>query len=67
MSADRYWVTVRQVCTDKQIRILELRELHGFSLRVIALMTGSSLSTVRGHLDAGHRRIDNAFREESRA
>jgi hypothetical protein len=51
------------VCTEKQIAVLELRGRHGFSLRGIALATGSSLSTVRGHLDAAHWRIDNGLRE----
>jgi DNA-directed RNA polymerase specialized sigma24 family protein len=61
-STDPYWQTAHNVCTAKQLRMLELRERYGFSLRGIALATGSSLSTVRGHLEAAHRRIDRALR-----
>jgi DNA-directed RNA polymerase specialized sigma24 family protein len=59
---DLYWTTALNVCTVKQLRTLELRERYGFSLRGIALATGTSLSTVRGHPDAAHRRIDRALR-----
>ena len=32
-SPDLYWTTAREVCTQKQLRMLELRERYGFSLR----------------------------------
>jgi DNA-directed RNA polymerase specialized sigma24 family protein len=64
---DLYWTTAQNVCTAKQLRMLELRERYGFSLRGIALATGSSLSTVSGHLEAAHRRIDRALRDEAQA
>jgi DNA-directed RNA polymerase specialized sigma24 family protein len=63
--ADLYWQTARAVCTEKQLRVLELRERHGFSLRTIALATGSALWTVRDHVDAAHRRIYNALEEQA--
>lgn len=61
-----YWTIAAKVCTPKQLRVLELRERHGFSLRTTALATRSSISTVRGHLDAAHRRIDLALEEAPR-
>jgi DNA-directed RNA polymerase specialized sigma24 family protein len=62
-----YWDTARNVCTPKQYDMLELRKRHGLSLRTIALATGSSLSTVRGHLEGARRRIDRALRDEVQA
>lgn len=60
---DLFWTTAREACTAKQLRVLELRVHYGLSLRTVALATGSSLSTVRGHLDAAYRRIDLALQE----
>ena len=61
-ASDPYWDTARAVSTAKQLRILELREAHGFSLRTISFAMDVSLSTVRDHLDAAHRRVDHALR-----
>jgi DNA-directed RNA polymerase specialized sigma24 family protein len=57
VSADPYWVTARAVCTEKQLRVLELRELHGLSLRQISWTCRISVRTVRDQLDAAHLRI----------
>ena len=62
LEAVDYWQVAAKVCTAKQLHLLQLRERHGLSLRTISLATGSSLSTGRGHLDAAHRRIDQALR-----
>jgi hypothetical protein len=64
-ASDLYWSTASAVCTAKQLRILELREAHGFSLRTISFAVCVSLSTVRDHVDAAHRRIDRALRASS--
>lgn len=59
---DLYWQVAREVCTEKQLRVLELREKHGFSLRQIALACDTSHSNVVGHLEAAHRNINKALR-----
>lgn len=59
---DEYWQTAGEVCTAKQLRVLELREKHGFSLRQIALACDISLGTVRIHLEAAHRNIHKALK-----
>jgi DNA-directed RNA polymerase specialized sigma24 family protein len=63
LPTDLYWDTAKSVCTAKQLRVLELREAYGFSLRTIALAVDASPSTVRDHIFAAHRRIDHALRE----
>ena len=60
--SDPFWDTAREVCTEKQLRVLTLREKHGFSLRQIALACDISLSMVRDHLAAAHHNIDKALR-----
>lgn len=62
---DTYWMTAEAVCTAKQLRVLELREKHGFSLRQIALTCDIDPGTVRVHLDAAHRNIHKALRAAS--
>lgn len=54
---DRYWQVAREVCTQKQFRLLELRERHGHSLRQTSLAVGVSVSTVRSQIQAAHHRI----------
>jgi DNA-directed RNA polymerase specialized sigma24 family protein len=53
------WQVAGDVLTDKQLRILELRERHGFSWRQIAYMVNVDVSTVRGHYNAAIRKIHN--------
>lgn len=45
------------VLTDTQLRVFELRELHGCSWNQIAYMTDRAQATVRGHYQAAVRRI----------
>lgn len=58
-----FWETAGIVCTAKQLRVLELRDRHGFSLSLISLTTRVSIRTVRNQLDAARQKIDNALRE----
>lgn len=58
--SDLFWLTAQNVCTPKQLVVLELRE-RGFSLRMTALATGQSVSTVRDHLAAAQRNVDHAL------
>lgn len=56
------WETVaRQVCTERQLQILQLREKHGLSWHVIALTTNLGHSTVRGHYRAAVHNIHAAM------
>jgi DNA-directed RNA polymerase specialized sigma24 family protein len=48
------------------LRLLELREGDGFSLRAVAAMSEVSLSTVRDQIAAAHRRIGNALEPSRR-
>lgn len=58
-----YWQTAHTACTPKQLRILELREIHGFTLRQIAYTTELSIGTVRMHLDAARHNIRRTLKE----
>jgi len=53
-----FWLIAAKACTPKQVRILELRERHGFSLVQIAFATRVSVSTVRSQLRAAYHNID---------
>lgn len=57
-AAAEWWDVAGRVCTAKQLRILELRERHGFSLTQIAYATRLSVSTVRSQLRAAYHNID---------
>jgi len=59
---DPYWDIAAEVCTEKQLRVLELKEKHGFSLRQIALTCDIAVGTVRVHLEAAYRNIHKALR-----
>lgn len=63
--SDPFWQTAREVCTAKQLRVLELRERHGFSLRQVALACDISLGTVRVHLEAAHRNVHKALKAKA--
>jgi DNA-directed RNA polymerase specialized sigma24 family protein len=58
-----YWAAAREVLTDKQFRILELRDRHGFSLRQIAHATGVGVPTVRSSLAAARHKLNLALKE----
>jgi DNA-directed RNA polymerase specialized sigma24 family protein len=45
------------ILTEKQYRVLELREKHGMSWRVIGAMTNTDQATVRGHHQAAVRKL----------
>lgn len=63
MTDPLYWQTAERVCTPKQLRVLELRDRHGFSLRTISLTTGQSVWTVRTHLERARQQIALALKE----
>lgn len=63
MTDDRYWQTAQTVCTPKQLRILELRERHGFSLRHTAHACDISIRTVRVQIESAHHKINLALKE----
>ncbi len=46
-----------EVCTPLQLRVLTLRERHGFTWNQIAAATGGHPSTVRGHHKSAIRRL----------
>lgn len=60
MTAD-YWAVAREVCTEKQLRVLELRERRGMSLYAIGHALDLSPSTVRGHLRDATRKVRRAL------
>jgi len=53
------WTTAREdgVLTDRQLQVLELRELHGCTWNQIAYMTDLDQATVRGHYRRAQRRL----------
>lgn len=57
-SSSEFWLAAERACTAKQLRVLELRERHGFSLTQIAYATRLSVSTVRSQLRAAYHNID---------
>ena len=61
------WDIARQpgVLTVKQLRVLELREIHQFSWRQIAYMTSTDYSNVRGHYNAAQRRLHDHIAQET--
>ncbi len=53
------WQIAREpnVLTQKQLEILELRELHGCTWNQISFMKNLDQSTVRGHYNRARRRL----------
>lgn len=53
------WNLAREhgVLTERQLRVLELRELHGCTWNQIAYMTDTDQATVRGHHRRAQRRL----------
>ena len=53
------WSIAREpdVLTDRQLHILELRELHGCTWNQISYMTDLDQATVRGHYRRAQRRL----------
>ncbi len=53
------WVIARKpdVLTERQLRVLELRELHGCTWNQISYMLDLDQSTVRGHYNRARRRL----------
>lgn len=53
------WDLAREpgVLTEPQLRVLELRELHGCTWNQIAYMTDRDQATVRGHYQRAQRRL----------
>lgn len=59
------WNLAGEALTPKQLRVLELREKHGFSIYQIAYAVDISASTVRGHLRAAHHNLGRALVERN--
>ncbi len=53
------WTIAREegVLTERQLRVLELRELHGCTWNQIVWMMGLDQSTVRGHYQRAQRKL----------
>jgi DNA-binding NarL/FixJ family response regulator len=53
------WDLAREpgILTDRQLRVLELRELHGSTWNQISYMLDLDQSTVRGHYRRAQRRL----------
>lgn len=64
MNGDTYWTIAGEVCTAKQLQILELKHRHGWALRPIAAHLGISLGTVRDHLARGEQKIAIRMRDD---
>jgi len=62
-----FWRIAREVCTPKQLEVLELRDKHGFGKRLIAMNLGLSTTTVRDRLDAADRKIRRAYAQKEAA
>jgi predicted DNA-binding protein (UPF0251 family) len=52
-----YWRAAGEVCTVKEMRVLELADKHGLSQRMIAMSLGLSRSAVRERLENARRKI----------
>jgi DNA-binding NarL/FixJ family response regulator len=59
------WEVAREVCTERQLRVLELHERHGESIYQIGFMMDLSPSTVRGHLRAATRNVRRAVEQSA--
>ncbi len=53
------WTIAREpgVLTERQLKVLELRELHGFTWNQIVYAMNLDQSTVRGHYNRAQRRL----------
>lgn len=60
------WVIAADACTDRQLRVLELRERHGMSWHMIALTMDLGHATVRGHYRAAVHNVNRAVQNGSR-
>lgn len=52
----REWEIAGEICTDKQLRVLDLRR-RGWSYRRCALFLDVDEATIRGHVQRAERRI----------
>lgn len=59
-----YWQIAANVCTPKQLEVLELKNRHGWALRPIASYLGISVGTVRDHLARAEQKITLAIRND---
>lgn len=59
--SDAYWQTAAEVCTDKELRALVLRDRFNLGTRQIALNLDISRSSVRERLDNADRKIHAAL------
>jgi DNA-directed RNA polymerase specialized sigma24 family protein len=55
-----------QVCTPKQLTVLELREQHGYSWHMICITLDITKTTAREHHAAATRNIYNALNTNGR-
>jgi transcriptional regulator len=59
------WQLAAQVCTERQLLILTLREKHGYSWNQIAITTNLTRATVRGHHQAATKNVYDALEERN--
>ena len=57
------WEIAGRVCTEKQLRCLELHERHGASIYQISYMMDLHPSTVRGHLRSATRNVRRGLQQ----
>lgn len=61
LTIEDYWAVAKDVLTDRQYRVLELRERQCHSWRNIGYIIGLDPSTVRGHHQAAVRRLSDHY------
>ena len=55
------WDTARDVCTERQLAVLELRERHGYSWNMIAIYFNITNRGARQHYQAATKNIYDAL------
>lgn len=60
-----YWLVARQVCTDAELEVIELRDRRHLSDRRIAMVLGISRWAVRDRLDNADRKIASVLGDGS--
>ena len=58
-----YWQVARDVCTPKQLRILELRDKHNMSWRQIESAVGVRIPTLKAHYRAAAFKVRSTLKE----
>lgn len=61
MSEELFWGLARELLTEKQFRVLELRDRYGMSWSQVAGALGIGEPTARGHLRAAYHALGKHF------